>query len=92
MKATTKNLVKSTYELFMSFNPAVVNSVFYHQLLINSDAKRERYYVANFISSFSFSMALVLEQVQDDSILFSKLEESGNYLLSTLIDEYFPFV
>lgn len=90
MKATTKNLVKSTYELFMSQNPVLTNTCYYKMMFDKSNsASMQRYAVANFIQSFSFSAALILQSVHRDRLIFEKLNSAYSAMMRYLIEESF---
>lgn len=90
MKATTKNLVKSTYELFMSQNPVLTNTPYYKMMFDTSNSpKMQRCAVANFIQTFSFNAALILQSVHEDRLLFDKLNSAYCYMMQYLILESF---
>lgn len=90
MKAATKDLVKSTYELFMSQNPELTKTIYYEKMFDKSNsASMQRYAVANFIQSFSFSSALILQSVRSDTLLFDKLNSAYIIMMHYLLTESF---
>lgn len=90
MKALTKHLVESTYELFMSQDKVLTHTCYYDMMFNESNtASQQRYAVANFIQYFSFVSALILKRVHEDYSLFDKLHTAYCRMMRELISDSF---